>query len=354
MVRRILAVVLASAACTGVALEGCSNSNGSGSSPATGSTIGAQGGTVTTGDGSSVTIPPGAIAAGSSVNVSMTLAPNAPALPASDGVAVGPTYLLSPEGQQFLAPVAVTLAFDPTRLPAGTSANDVVVFTSPATGTPNFATLPTTVADATHVSAQTTHFSWVLAGIVHKVTSGSDGGPDASTADGSTDAGAADVAIDVTADASVDTGSDAPSDTGAGDASFACTQPADPAPAITETGVCAPAPASTGGTIVDGTYYLTQSVAYRTGDAGCGPGNPTAQGTIVVAGGMMSLVYTTPSLNWYVGPYTTNGTSLNLAAPCADGGLPNPLTVGYSATSTTLSISFPVSSGQDVGTLTKQ
>jgi hypothetical protein len=52
----------------------------------------------------------------------------------------------------------VTVAYDPEQLPAGDSASDVVIMTAPV-GSAAFAELPTTISDATHVSATTLHFS---------------------------------------------------------------------------------------------------------------------------------------------------------------------------------------------------
>ncbi len=328
MFRGIVAVLLIASSGAALLTQACSSSSGSrppGSS--SGTPIGPAGGSTTATDGSSVAVPAGAVGSGSTVNVSISLAPDAPAPPADDGIVVGPTYLLAPEGQQFQTPVTLRLVFDPTKLPAGSSPSDVAIFTSPATGTPSYAPLPTTVADATHVTAQTTHFSYAVA--VARPTAGADAG-------------------------GVDGGDGAPVADGPADAAFACTQPADPAPVISQTAMCAPPPTMIGGTILDGTYYLTSSVVYGTGDSGCAPGNPTAQGTVIVSGGMISLVYTTPSDAWFVGPYTTSGNVLTLDTSCADGGVPSGATAQYTATSTALALAITVSSGVNVGTLTRQ
>jgi hypothetical protein len=85
----------------------------------------------------------------------------------ADTVSVGDPYLLGPEGQQFAAPVTVTLAFSPELLPAGASASDVVIYTAPA-GTVDYQPLSTGLVDGTHVSALTTHFSIFVAAVAKK------------------------------------------------------------------------------------------------------------------------------------------------------------------------------------------
>jgi hypothetical protein len=118
------------------------------------SVIGPAGGSVSTSDRTSVTVPAGALAGAQSVTITPSPASPGPARAAL----VGPQYVFGPEGVTFSKPVTVTLAFDPARIPAGKSASDVKVYTAPV-GSTAFTTLPTTPVDATHVAAQTTHFS---------------------------------------------------------------------------------------------------------------------------------------------------------------------------------------------------
>jgi hypothetical protein len=124
--------------------------------------IGAEGGIVLTEDGSSISVPRGALT--HDVTISIASDPSAPAL--ADGTPVGMYYLLGPEGQQFDVPVTVTIAFDPSLLPAGETASDIVVFTAPKTSS-DYEELATTVVDSLHVSVQTTHFSHVVAASPH-------------------------------------------------------------------------------------------------------------------------------------------------------------------------------------------
>ncbi len=201
------AAVLATAMMVGAGamsgLAGCSTSDSSQAAPEhAAATIGAHGGTVYTPNGSGVYIPTGALAANIAVTVDAT--PNAPK--PSGATAVGTPYTFGPEGQEFSLPVRVTLAFDASSFPAGTTANDIVIYTAPV-GTTQFVPLATSVADATHASALTMHFSvfvCVIPGVPiaqdagggdggtdagHDATTPGDGGPDATLGDSGDDGG---------------------------------------------------------------------------------------------------------------------------------------------------------------------
>jgi len=80
---------------------------------------------------------------------------NLPAPP--DATLVGTAYSLEPAWLQFAEPVSVTLTVDPARLPAGSSLDGVLVLTTAADA--GVLALPSTMADATHVRATTTHFA---------------------------------------------------------------------------------------------------------------------------------------------------------------------------------------------------
>jgi predicted alpha-1,6-mannanase (GH76 family) len=145
----------------------CSSASPSVSSPVdveeASQNLGPAGGILVTANGSGVSVPQGALT--SDVTISIVSDPNAQA--PSQATTVGLTYLLGPEGQQFDVPVTVTLAFDPTELPAGASASDIVVLTAPR-GTANYAPMATTLVDSLHVSVQTSHFSDFVPAIVKK------------------------------------------------------------------------------------------------------------------------------------------------------------------------------------------
>jgi protocatechuate 3,4-dioxygenase beta subunit len=124
------------------------------------SVIGRAGGTVSVSNGTSVTIPAGALSADTMVNVKS--APNA--MTPLGVTAAGTPFLLTPEGQEFSEPVTVTLTLDPSMM-SGATAKDVTIYTAPA-NTSRYVALPTTVVDDTHVQAQVSHFCWFFPGLI--------------------------------------------------------------------------------------------------------------------------------------------------------------------------------------------
>jgi predicted alpha-1,6-mannanase (GH76 family) len=126
--------------------------------------IGEAGGVVLTANGSGVSVPRGAL----THDVTLTIESDSSAPVPANVTTVGLTYLLGPEGQPFGAPVTVTLAFDPTEVPAGETASDIVVFTAPRDDTSDYAPLATKVVDGMHVSVETSHFSYFVPAIVKK------------------------------------------------------------------------------------------------------------------------------------------------------------------------------------------
>jgi hypothetical protein len=138
-------------------LASCSSSSSSSST-----SIGASGGSVNAADGTAVSIPAGAL----SQSTVITIGSEPSAIDITDVVLVGPAYRFGPEGTSFALPVTVTLAYDPSKLPTGDAASDVQIMTAPV-GSTDFVALDTTLVDATHVSATTTHFS-VFVAAAHK------------------------------------------------------------------------------------------------------------------------------------------------------------------------------------------
>jgi hypothetical protein len=122
--------------------------------PTKSSSIGAEGGTVQISDGTSVSVPAGALAQPTQISVGGE--PNNISIP--DVVLVGPAYRFGPEGTQFSVPVTVTLHFDASKLPSGDTTTDIEIMTAPV-GSPDFVAVATTLVDDSHVSATTTHFS---------------------------------------------------------------------------------------------------------------------------------------------------------------------------------------------------
>ncbi len=153
----LVAVLCLAAACsTSKPAGGSGVASGGGESDA-GVLMGPAGGTFTTPDGVTVQIPAGALS--SNVTITVTPAPNAP-LP-KGAQPVGEAYAFGPEGTQFQRPVTVTLPFDPTRLRSGSTADNIIVYTAPA-GSANYTPLTAGPVDATHVQAETTHFSTII------------------------------------------------------------------------------------------------------------------------------------------------------------------------------------------------
>ncbi|MEO6574533.1 MAG: hypothetical protein ABIP89_11890 [Polyangiaceae bacterium] len=151
-----------------MAAVGCSASSMSGPSGGTVEdadhvamqTIGASGGVLVTNEGTTIDIPAGALTGDTTIIVQ----PNdsAPSPKGVDGV--GGAFTFTPDGLQFLKPVTVTMVFDPSRLPSGTNASQIVIYTA-KDGSSTYEALPTTAMDATHVQATTTHFCTNVPGI---------------------------------------------------------------------------------------------------------------------------------------------------------------------------------------------
>jgi hypothetical protein len=116
--------------------------------------IDVSGGTLTA-NGITVEIPAGAL------SKSVTVTGTSSATSASN--AIGPAFVLGPEGQTFAMPVRVTVPFVMAQLTAkGLTTADVEVETAPQ-GTTQFTSLGGSLVDATHVATTTMHFSIFVA-----------------------------------------------------------------------------------------------------------------------------------------------------------------------------------------------
>jgi hypothetical protein len=133
--------------------------NGTAPSPGSASQIvGAGGGIVTTNDGTSLFIPPGALTA----DVTISIAIDSSAAEPTPARALGAAHVFGPEGKTFLQPVCITLSFEPAMLPQGTSEANVVVYaTVPDAG--GYEPLTTVPSDPAHVTGMTTQFATVVA-----------------------------------------------------------------------------------------------------------------------------------------------------------------------------------------------
>jgi len=155
---------------------------------------------------------------------------------------------------------------------------------------------------------------------------------DGAAADGSEDSSVGTTEGDGAAGATGDGGSSGAD--GASDATTACNTLVDTAPTVTTEDVASPPPVLTGGTIADGTYFLTALTVY-TGDggaAGASNGNST---TIEVDGTTIQLAMVGNSTATEM--VTTSGSSFTDMRTC-----PAPATREgtYSATATTLTVQF--------------
>jgi len=114
-------------------------------------TVGATGGTITTNDGLTVAIPPGALDGTTTISVTTT-----DVAPPSGIGAVSPVYEFEPDGMVFASPIQVTLP-----LPAGvTSASVYWSQLAPGTG---FDSLGGTINGST-ITVDTVHFSYAVIG----------------------------------------------------------------------------------------------------------------------------------------------------------------------------------------------
>ena len=130
--------------------------------------VGTGGGTVSGSDGTSVTIPMGALNSQANITISSITV----AAPAGT-VIVGPAYDFGPEGTTFAQPVTITLPIDPSKIPSGRTAADVKIYTAPK-GSTNYTTLVTTAGSNNTVTASTTHFTVHLPAAPAAAVAGSD------------------------------------------------------------------------------------------------------------------------------------------------------------------------------------
>jgi hypothetical protein len=140
--------------------------------------VGAGGGIVTANDGTTLLIPPMALAG--DVTITIGLDPTPP--PLTQARSLTPAHVFGPEGQTFLLPVCVTLSYEPGLLPEGATQSNVVVYaTVPDAG--GYEPLPTMATDGMHVTGMTKELSEMMAayGDVLEVDAGLDG----DTCDGS-------------------------------------------------------------------------------------------------------------------------------------------------------------------------
>ncbi|MBM4345250.1 MAG: IPT/TIG domain-containing protein [Deltaproteobacteria bacterium] len=123
--------------------------------------IGAAGGTLNLPSGAQLTIPPGALAGNVQISIGAVVPPSAEQLKGSK--AVGAALVLEPEGQQFLLPIEVRLPLD-SKIAGSVDWGGAKLLIAPK-GSSAFVTLDSTFsqdAKGAFVTAQITHFSWVV------------------------------------------------------------------------------------------------------------------------------------------------------------------------------------------------
>jgi Stigma-specific protein, Stig1/ZU5 domain len=196
----VLAVLFASSVAIST-IGACGGSTASSSTEGSASeSVGASGGSVSTATGASLLFPPGALANDTTITIAATASAPVPA----HATAVGEPYVFGPEGSQFDKPVTLTLPFTAASIPAGKTSSDIAIYTAPV-GSTAFTRLATTLADATHASATTMHFS-VFVPVV--LDDGVDAGTASCTADSECARGESCVTGTCTVAAIVDAGAD--------------------------------------------------------------------------------------------------------------------------------------------------
>jgi len=151
----MLQVIRSAAALLMIALAACGGGGGDEAAPPSASAmIGAAGGTVSGPNGASVVIPPGALAADTTIAIEETSA-GSPPLPGGFSAA-GRMFAFTPHGTTFALPVTVTLPFDPASVPAGRTP---ALYKTTAAN--QWVQVPNAGFGSNSVTAQITSFSWV-------------------------------------------------------------------------------------------------------------------------------------------------------------------------------------------------
>jgi hypothetical protein len=129
---------------------GCSSAKDITSMP-----IGPNGGQINGSNGTQLNIPPGALTMNTNITIQTV---NVPAPPGT--VLVGPAQDFGPEGTTFRAATTIQLPFTMSKIPAGKTPNDIIIYTAPK-GSTQYTTMPTTLGSGV-VTTQTMHFSIFL------------------------------------------------------------------------------------------------------------------------------------------------------------------------------------------------
>lgn len=124
--------------------------------------IGPEGGVLEHPTGAKIVVPVGALSSATTLSITGI---DAPADVSIGGPVLGQGFDMTPEGTVFQRAVEVTLPFDATRIPAGTSAETAQIYTAPK-GSQKFDALATTIDLAAGLArAETGHFSTFVAAV---------------------------------------------------------------------------------------------------------------------------------------------------------------------------------------------
>jgi hypothetical protein len=172
--------------------------------------------------------------------------------------------------------------------------------------------------------------------------SGCSSSSDSSSSPGAADSGAAVADAGSSSDGSTKDAATT-ADTGAKDAgtdavASGCNALVNSAPESTQSTIASAAPAATGGTIVDGTYFLTEFNLYDPAGSASAPEPSGLKVTLAIHGNEMDSIQTLPddSSDTFAETFVVSGTDLNRTLTC-----PNPgpdLQAVYSVTGNTLTI----------------
>lgn len=265
--------------------------------------IGPSGGTLEHPGGARLVVPAGALASTVELSIEGKPTPGSDTLGATP---VGAAFVLGPEGQQFLSPVQVVLAYEPSQVPPGSS---LAVLISPQS-TNDFSALPTTVDEPNRrLSASTTHFSVVV---------------------------------------SAATG-----------AAQACTSLVNSASAVSEQQVPQSGPTPAGGTVVTGIYHLTSLTRFTGAGGAATPTGEQRQQTLRIVttsatGATIEVVERnvgTGEERRFSGLVVLNGSALSLTRTCPSADAD---TLGFTFTNDTLDVIEPDGTATKVTRFTRQ
>ncbi len=259
-------------------------------------TVGKAGGSLSLPSGAKLTIPAGALASDVTIGIKTDKPPEIQALGAAP---VGKAFILSPEGQQFLAPVLLEVPYDPTLVPVGFDETSLRIRISPQSA-PAYVDLDTTVDTSAHLlRGSTTHFSVVVAS--------------------------------------------------AGGAAGGCTSLTAGGAVVAQSREARTAPSATGGNLVSGTYHRIGDVIFTGSGGSTGLTGKSRKETLKMTvtspttATVESVVERTPGqLDRATLSVTASGTTLNLAESCPGH---NTLSLSYTFSGNTFTVFEPDTSG---------